>query len=88
MTLIDDPSLDIGGDEQYCVVFAVPNGDGVLVYGPFEDDEEARTFVACGPHGLEVDTLATIQPLYPPHAIRLELSDMDAVIPALLDVSK
>jgi hypothetical protein len=94
MTLIDDPSLDIGGDEfatfedeECCVVFAVPNGDGVLVYGPFTDDEEARTFVACGPHGLE-DTLATIQPLYPPHAIRLELSDMDAVIPALLDVSK
>jgi hypothetical protein len=62
-------------DEECCVVFTLTQTSGVLVYGPFKDDEEARTFVACGPHGLE-GVLATVQPLYPPHALRVELVDV------------
>jgi hypothetical protein len=62
-------------DEECCVVFARPAGGGVLVYGPFVDDEEARTFVACGPHGLE-GVLSTVQPLYPPHALHVEMLDV------------
>jgi hypothetical protein len=78
-------------DEECVVLFDVGiegvDESAVMVYGPFVDEEEAQTFVACGPHGLE-DRNSKIQALYPPHALRFELSDISTIIPSLLDVSK
>ncbi len=59
-------------DEQYVVVFdelyhdTEPNGR--RVFGPFTDEEEASTFIACGPHGLEEFVeFASVVSLNAPH---------------------
>lgn len=72
--------VDLFEDELCVVLFDID--DGVLVYGTFNDEEEARTFIACGPHGME-DHDAVVQPLYAPHALKVELTSPTA----LLDVS-
>jgi hypothetical protein len=72
-------------EEESAVVCFNLGEDGVSVYGPFVDDEEARTFIACGPHGMEEYlSYATVEVLYPPHALRLDLTGHEQ----LLDVSK
>ena len=41
---------------------------GRRVFGPFKDGEEATTFIACGPHGLEdFVEYASYELLRPPH---------------------
>ena len=56
--------------EECVVVYDMGDWTKTLCYGPFVNDEEARTFIACGPHGLEeYEILARIMPLYPPHAL-------------------